>query len=59
MGGGSAGSGWDGMRRAGRRWEGGGQAVGREEAKAPYRHFGLAVATWCSYKAPTMLRRHS
>ena len=33
--------------------------VGREEDKPPYRHFGIAVATWKSYKAPTMSRRRS
>ena len=29
---------------------------GREEDKSPYRQFGVAVATWGSYKTPTMSR---
>ena len=36
-----------------------GWVVGREEDKPPYRHLGVAVATWGSHKAPTMLRRCS
>ena len=31
----------------------GGVVVGGEGEDIPsYRHFGVAVATWCSYKAP-------
>ena len=39
----------------------GGRGGGEGEAKVPYRHFVVAVATWGSYKAPTMstLRHHS
>ena len=40
-------------------WGVGQGGVRREEAKAPYRHFGVVVATWCSYKAPIMWRRRS
>ena len=37
----------------------GGERLGGRwwEEDKPYRHFGVALATWGSYKAPTMLRR--
>ena len=40
-------------------WDGNGRVVEREEDKPSYRHFGVAVAIWGSYKAPTTLSRYS
>ena len=46
---------WDGRKRAVLR-EGdgnGGEGVEREEGRPSYEQFGIAVATWGIYKAPT------